>query len=64
MFDHALEFFGLLGGGKRVAGMDGSLRPAGRLAILPGMTYYDVLTYPGLAAIVTSFLDLPMTKTS
>ena len=57
---HVLEFFGLLGGGQQDAGMDGSLRPAGRLAILPGMTHYDVLTYPGLASIVTSFLDLPM----
>lgn len=61
---HVLEFFGLLGGGKRDAGMDGSLRPAGRLAILPGMTHYDVLTYPGLAAIVQTFLDLPMPRTS
>ena len=59
---HVLEFFGLLGGGQRDAGMDGSLRPAGRLAILPGMTHYDVLTYPGLASIVTSFLELPMPK--
>ena len=57
---HALEFFGLLGGGQRDAGIDGSLRPAGRLAILPGNTHYHVLTYPGLASIVTSFLDPPM----
>jgi pimeloyl-ACP methyl ester carboxylesterase len=57
---HILEFFALLGGGQRDAGMDGSLRPAARLAILPGMSHYDVLAFPGLAAILTSFLDAPM----
>jgi pimeloyl-ACP methyl ester carboxylesterase len=57
---HAIEFFTLLGGGQREAGMDGSGRPAGRLAILPGMSHYDVLTYPGLAGILLSFLDAPM----
>jgi pimeloyl-ACP methyl ester carboxylesterase len=57
---HVLEFFTLLGGGQRDAGMDGSGKPAGRLAVLPGMTHYDVLTYPGLADILTSFLDAPM----
>ncbi len=57
---HAMEFFMLLGGGQRDAGMDGSGRPAGRLAILPGMSHYDVLTYPGLADMLVSFLDAPM----
>lgn len=54
---HVVEFFGLLGGGKRDAGLDGSGRPANRMAVLPGMTHYTVLTFPGLAAIVTAFLD-------
>lgn len=58
--EHILEFFRLLGGGQRDAGMDGSGRPAGRLAILPGMTHYDVLTYPGLADMLVAFLDAPM----
>ena len=56
---HMLEFFTQLGGGQRDAGLDGSGRPAARLAILPGMTHYDILTFPGLAAIIDSFLDAP-----
>src|SRR5207302_808180 len=34
---HAVELFGLLGGGKRDGGWDGSGRPKSRLAILPGL---------------------------
>ena len=55
-----MEFFELLGGGQRDAGMDGSLRPAARLAILPGLTHYDIGVSPSLAAIITPFLDAPM----
>ena len=58
--EHIKEFFTLLGGGLRDAGLDGSARPAGRLAILPGMSYYDILTHPGLADMLVSFLDAPM----
>jgi pimeloyl-ACP methyl ester carboxylesterase len=57
---HMMEFFALLGGGQRDAGLDGSSRPAGRLAILPGMSHYDILAYPGLAEMLVSFLDAPM----
>ena len=57
---HALEFFARLGGGQRDAGLDGSGKPTARLAILPGMTHYDILTFPSLAAMVTAFLDMPM----
>ena len=60
--EHILEFYGLLGGGKRDAGLDGSLRPAARLAILPGQTHYDIALSPGLAAVVNPFLDAPMPK--
>jgi GNAT superfamily N-acetyltransferase len=35
---HAIEFYRLLGGGLRDANWDGSLRPAARLAVLPGLT--------------------------
>lgn len=59
---HIMEFFALLGGGQRDAGMDGSKRPVARLAILPGMNHYDVITFPWLAAILTSFLDDPRQK--
>jgi pimeloyl-ACP methyl ester carboxylesterase len=57
---HVMAFFALLGGGQRDAGLDGSGRPAAWLAILPGMTHYDVLSFPALAALVTRFLDAPM----
>ncbi|MFD6664486.1 alpha/beta fold hydrolase [Micromonospora chalcea] len=56
---HAAEFFGLLGGGHRDAGGDGTDRPASRLAVLPGLTHYDVLTSPALPAAVLPFLTHP-----
>jgi pimeloyl-ACP methyl ester carboxylesterase len=59
---HIVEFFALLGGGQRDAGLDGSLRPKAWLAVLPGVTHYDVLTFPELAELVTRFLDAPMPK--
>jgi pimeloyl-ACP methyl ester carboxylesterase len=58
--EHMLEFFKLLGGGQHDAGLDGSNRPLSRLAILPGMTHYIILTFPGLPDILASFLDDPM----
>ncbi len=57
---HIMEFFALLGGGQRDAGLDGSGRPKTRLAILPNATHYDIISSPTLAAIVTEFLDAPM----
>ena len=53
---HAAEFFALLGGGLRDADWDGSLAPASRLAILPGMTHYNIGASPKLAAAVADFL--------
>jgi pimeloyl-ACP methyl ester carboxylesterase len=54
---HIVEFYGLLGGGKRDAGLDGSLRPTARLAILPGFSHYDICTAPALPELANSFLD-------
>ena len=54
---HAVELFGLLGGGKRDGGWDGSGRPKSRLAILPGVTHYAMGSDPALAATVIPFLD-------
>ena len=54
---HMIEFFGLLGGGLRDAGLDGSLRPASRLAVLPGHTHYDICTSPLLPELVNAFLE-------
>ncbi|WP_229403572.1 alpha/beta fold hydrolase [Micromonospora okii] len=53
---HVAEFFGLLGGGHRDAGWDGTNRPASRLAVLPGLTHYDILASPALPAVVLPFL--------
>ncbi len=59
---HAVEVFGLLGGGKRDGGWDGSGRPKSRLAILPGVTHYAMGSAPALSAVVIAFLDDPTTK--
>jgi len=57
---HAVQFFELLGGGKKDAGGDGSGMSTARLAILPGLTHYNVFASPALASSVTPFLDAPM----
>lgn len=55
---HAAEFFGLLGGGQRDPGWDGSGgRPLSRLAILPGTSHYDIFSSPMLVASVLPFLQ-------
>jgi pimeloyl-ACP methyl ester carboxylesterase len=51
--DHIVEFWRLLGGGQRDAGVDGSGRPAARLAVIPGATHYDIVASPLLAAAVS-----------
>ena len=56
---HAVEVFGLLGGGKQDGGWDGSGRPKSRLAILPGVTHYSMGIAPALPPTVISFLDEP-----
>ena len=54
---HAVEFFGLLGGGKRDASWDRSGMTHHRLAILPGLTHYDINMSPTLSQTVIPFLD-------
>jgi pimeloyl-ACP methyl ester carboxylesterase len=54
---HAVQFFELLGGGQKDAGWDGSGMSKSRLAILPGLTHYNVFSSPLLAATVTPFLS-------
>jgi pimeloyl-ACP methyl ester carboxylesterase len=56
---HAVQFFELLGGGKRDGGWDGSGISNAQLAILPGLTHYNVFSSPALATMATSFLDAP-----
>lgn len=55
---HFAEVFGLLDGGQRDGGWGGEGRPSGghALAILPGLTHYDVADSPLFAAAVLDFL--------
>jgi pimeloyl-ACP methyl ester carboxylesterase len=52
---HAAEFFARLGGGLADAGWDGSGMGSARLAVLPGLTHYDIFTSPQLAATAAGF---------
>ncbi|HEY6224139.1 MAG TPA: alpha/beta fold hydrolase [Gemmatimonadales bacterium] len=56
---HIMEMWRLIGGGKRDAGLDGSGRPPGRLAIVPGTTHYDLLATDIVARLVILFLEKP-----
>lgn len=54
---HAARFFELLGGGLQDALWDGSGMNQNRLAILPGVTHYTMMTEPRLAETALAFLD-------
>jgi pimeloyl-ACP methyl ester carboxylesterase len=56
---HYVEFFKLLDGGLRDGGWMGEGRPKGghALAILPGLTHYNVFASPLFAAASLAFLD-------
>src|SRR3989475_7443180 len=56
---HYVEMFKLLGGGLRDGGWMGEGRPAGghALAILPGLTHYNIGISPLFAAVTLDFLD-------
>lgn len=54
--EHIVDFWKALGGGQRDAGLDGSLRPANQLAIVPNTTHYTLAVDPMLSAIVERFL--------
>jgi pimeloyl-ACP methyl ester carboxylesterase len=54
---HSVEFFSLLGGGRRDANWDRSGMTHHRLAILPGLTHYDINVSPTLAQTVIPFLN-------
>jgi pimeloyl-ACP methyl ester carboxylesterase len=61
---HMVEFFALLGGGRKDAGWDGSGMSKARLAILPGVTHYSIADAPALIPTVLPFLDarIPIAK--
>jgi pimeloyl-ACP methyl ester carboxylesterase len=56
---HSVEVFRLLDGGLRDGGWLGEGRPTGghALAILPGLTHYNLATSPLFAAVTLAFLD-------
>ena len=56
---HYIEVFKLLDGGLRDGGWMGEGRPRGghALAILPGLTHYNIGTSPLVAAVTLDFLD-------
>lgn len=56
---HAAEFFELLGGSKQDGGWDGSGISNSRLAILPGVTHYNMPVSPALSEVVLPFLEAP-----
>jgi pimeloyl-ACP methyl ester carboxylesterase len=56
---HAVELFGLLGGGTAASAMGGPQRA--QLAILPGTTHFSFLAHSDLlVALIAPFLDAPM----
>jgi pimeloyl-ACP methyl ester carboxylesterase len=56
---HYVEFFKLLDGGLRDGGWMGEGRPKGghALAILPGLTHYNLFASPLFTAVTLNFLD-------
>ena len=58
--EHVVQFYQLLGGGKKDAGWDGSGMSQARLAILPGLTHYNIFSAPVLVSTVTPFLEAPL----
>jgi pimeloyl-ACP methyl ester carboxylesterase len=62
--EHEVEFFRLLGGGLRDAGWQREHMSKNRLAILPGLTHYNMFLSPTFVATVLPFLDETETTTS
>src|SRR5256886_8140159 len=58
---HYVEVFKLLDGGLRDGGWMGEGRPKGghALAVLPGLTHYNLGVSPLFAAVALDFLDGP-----
>jgi pimeloyl-ACP methyl ester carboxylesterase len=54
--EHIAEFYKLMGGGQRDAGIDGSLRSPNRLAIIPNTTHMTLIASPLLTQFALAFL--------
>jgi pimeloyl-ACP methyl ester carboxylesterase len=55
--DHVVSFYNLLGGGLKDAGWNREYMSKNRLAILPGLTHYEVFLSPRLATTALPFLN-------
>ena len=55
--EHVVEFYKLLGGGQRDAGVDGSLRSPNRLAIIPNTTHLTLLGSATVMHFASEFLN-------
>jgi pimeloyl-ACP methyl ester carboxylesterase len=55
--EHVVAFYKALGGGQRDAGLDGSLRSAARLGVVPGATHYNILSTTAVANMASAFLS-------
>jgi pimeloyl-ACP methyl ester carboxylesterase len=55
--DHVVSFYNLLGGGLKDAGWNREHMAKNRLAILPGLTHYELFLSPRLATTALPFLN-------
>jgi hypothetical protein len=55
--EHIVRFYQLLGGGQRDAGWQREHMAPNRLAILPGLTHYEIFLAPAMASTVLPFLN-------
>jgi len=55
--DHVVSFYNLLGGGLKDAGWNREYMSKNRLAILPGLTHYELFLSPRLATTALPFLN-------
>ncbi len=55
--EHEIKFYQLLGGGLKDAGWQREQMSKNRLAILPGLTHYDIFMSPVLATTALPFLN-------
>ncbi|HET6528715.1 MAG TPA: alpha/beta hydrolase [Balneolaceae bacterium] len=54
--EHMVDFYQLLGGGLRDAGWNGQFMSQNRLAILPGLTHYNIFMSPEMVETALTFL--------
>ncbi|HEX6644121.1 MAG TPA: alpha/beta hydrolase [Gemmatimonadales bacterium] len=56
LLEHMIEFYKLLGGGQRAAGLGDAPRPASRFAVIPNATHFAILGSPAVTQFATDFL--------